>query len=206
MLELGAVDCVAKVYNEGTVKAHTDAVAAGRRQDSLDDIMRADSKMQAKCVELAEAFNVAAAPYGAKTVEYLRTAIFRTEHDNKLYAAEPEIGNFEKWNNNGVQLLNLLAPPASMAQTPEAFMVWGWTRHQLLVCDLQGQETMTSYIFTDPQIGTQDGHGFGIGNPGQLESTRSYLRWATLTARAPRDSAHSRSACSCSTPTHAGCR
>ena len=67
MLELGAVDCVAKVYNEGTVER--------RGQDSLDDAMFADSNMQAKCLQLAEAFNVAAAPHGAKKVEYLRTAL-----------------------------------------------------------------------------------------------------------------------------------
>ena len=44
---------------------------------------------------------------------------FQTEHDSKFYAAEPEIANFEKWNINGMQMMNMLAPPASMAQTPE---------------------------------------------------------------------------------------
>ena len=51
-------------------------------------------------------------------------------------------------------------------------MVWGWESTyapKLLVCDLQGEETMTSYIFTDPQIVTRGGHGvdgFGLGNIG----------------------------------------
>ena len=67
MLELGEVNCVAKIYNEGTV--------AALGQDALNDTMFADSNMQAKCVQLAEAFNVAAAPHGAKKVEYLRTAL-----------------------------------------------------------------------------------------------------------------------------------
>ena len=51
-------------------------------------------------------------------------------------------------------------------------MVWAWentSAPKLLVCDLQGEETMTSYIFTDPQIVTRGGHGvdgFGLGNIG----------------------------------------
>jgi len=56
--------------------------------------------------------------------------------------------------------------------TPQAFSHWSWeaSRNTLLVCDLQG----VGDCWTDPQIHTVDGRGFGKGNAG-LQGIRQFL-------------------------------
>ena len=80
----------------------------------------------------------------------------------ELCNAEPKIeGNYEKHNdNNGTVYSGVLSP----SLTPQAFSHFSLekTGGLLLVCDIQG----VGDFYTDPQIHSSDGKGFGLGNLG----------------------------------------
>ena len=77
--------------------------------------------------------------------------MFRTVADGKLWAAEPEIFDFKKYNRNADSFLHLLQPPNSISQVPETFGAWTFLNTdgpRMLVADIQGQETRGAYILT----------------------------------------------------------
>ena len=95
-----------------------------------------------------------------------------------------EGGKFKKYNNNvgavcamsheetlelnkTTSLVNW--DPTSTAQAFSHFS-WEHSQNQVLICDIQGVENR----FTDPQIHTMSGKGFGLGNLGQT-GIRAFL-------------------------------
>lgn len=74
-------------------------------------------------------------------------------------------GRYEKWNDNWDW-------SDDRRNTPQAFSHWSWeaSGHRQLICDLQG----VGDVWTDPQIHTIDGHGYGRGNAG-LQGVRKFF-------------------------------
>eukprot|EP00741_Cyanophora_paradoxa_P021576 tig00021365_g20827.t1 len=75
-------------------------------------------------------------------------------------------GVYEKHNNNVGRVSDI------ERNTPQAFSHFTYeaSRHQILVCDIQG----VNDLYTDPQIHTHTGMGFGRGNLG-MAGIRSFL-------------------------------
>eukprot|EP00294_Goniomonas_avonlea_P013072 CAMPEP_0114555622 /NCGR_PEP_ID=MMETSP0114-20121206/8850_1 /TAXON_ID=31324 /ORGANISM="Goniomonas sp, Strain m" /LENGTH=682 /DNA_ID=CAMNT_0001740765 /DNA_START=54 /DNA_END=2102 /DNA_ORIENTATION=- len=106
----------------------------------------------------AAAFNARNPP---KNVNFVESYVLElSERPGKpLCNVEPLMeGFFTKHNNNNGGVL-------SQRETPQAFSHFTYeaSNFELLVCDIQG----VNDIFTDPQIHTRDGTGFGLGNQGQ---------------------------------------
>jgi len=116
-----------------------------------------DVKMQVLCKELGNKFNNQGAP---KRVEFLMAWVLQVTRGNDIviYGLEPFIeGEFKKLNSNfGVVLTD--------RNTPQAFshFTYEHSSHNLLVIDIQGVDDQ----YTDPQIHTKDGKGYGLGNMG----------------------------------------
>jgi myosin-heavy-chain kinase len=116
-----------------------------------------DVKMQVLCKELGNKFNQQGAP---KRVEFLMAWVLQVTRNNEsvIYGLEPFIeGEFKKMNSNfGVVLTD--------RNTPQAFshFTYEHSSHNLLVIDIQGVNDQ----YTDPQIHTKDGKGYGLGNMG----------------------------------------
>eukprot|EP00026_Physarum_polycephalum_P002319 Phypoly_transcript_02325.p1 GENE.Phypoly_transcript_02325~~Phypoly_transcript_02325.p1 ORF type:complete len:443 (+),score=58.09 Phypoly_transcript_02325:156-1484(+) len=116
-----------------------------------------DVKMQGICKELGNKFNQQGAP---KRVEFLMAWVLQLQRNNEnvIYGLEPFIeGEFKKLNSNfGVVLTD--------RNTPQAFshFTYEHSSHNLLVIDIQGVGDQ----YTDPQIHTKDGKGYGLGNMG----------------------------------------
>jgi len=116
-----------------------------------------DVKMQAMCLELGKKFNDQGAP---KPVQFLPAWVLEIpQRSPALYCGlEPFVeGEFVKLSNNYGAVL-------SDRNTPAAFSHFSWeiTTHSYLVIDIQGVKD----FYTDPQIHTKDGKGFGLGNLG----------------------------------------
>lgn len=80
------------------------------------------------------------------------------DRGNKLCCSEPVLhGEYVKHNNNDGAV-------ATQRLVPQAFSHYTWeqSRHKILVCDIQG----VGDYYTDPQILSSDGQGFGQGNCG----------------------------------------
>lgn len=90
-------------------------------------------------------------------VSYLPICIVEFEDGRNAFVERFLDGEFQKYNNNHgyVQTTN---------PVPQAFshFTWTWSKGKLLICDIQGTESE----WTDPQIHTIDGDGFGCGNRG----------------------------------------
>eukprot|EP00762_Andalucia_godoyi_P005246 ANDGO_06702.mRNA.1 Alpha-protein kinase 1 len=84
-----------------------------------------------------------------------------SEMHRPLYCIEPKLDNrhFEKHNSNYGSVNR-----EHLRNTHQAFSHFTWeaSGHQLLICDLQGEGD----LYTDPQIHSMTGHGFGDGNLG----------------------------------------
>jgi len=115
-----------------------------------------DVKMQAICAEFGSKFNLRQMP---KPVQFLQAWVLEMPRNPSVYCGlEPFIeGEFIKLNSNYGAVL-------SDRNTPQAFshFTWEQSNHSLLVVDLQGVKD----FYTDPQIHTKDGKGFGLGNLG----------------------------------------
>lgn len=97
-------------------------------------------------------------------------------------------GAFKKYNNNVGAVCALTADEAAELErttslqnwdpqsTAQAFSHFSWehSQAQVLICDIQGVENR----FTDPQIHTMNGKGFGLGNLGQTGIRAFLLRHA----------------------------
>jgi len=114
-----------------------------------------DVKMQAICAELGSKFNQKGMP---KPIQFLPAWVLEFPKSNHYCGLEPFIeGDFIKQSNNTGLVF-------SDRNTPQAFSHFTWeaSNHSMLVVDLQGVKD----FYTDPQIHTKDGKGFGLGNLG----------------------------------------
>ncbi|GAB5360449.1 hypothetical protein AAMO2058_000629100 [Amorphochlora amoebiformis] len=110
--------------------------------------------------EYAKMYNIYKPPKKVKFVEaYVISLMNRPRAP--LCAVEPYIdGTYKKHNNNWGFINN-----KDERNTPHAFSHFTYeaSRHQLLICDIQG----VGDIYTDPQIHSVNGEGFGKGNMGR---------------------------------------
>lgn len=96
-----------------------------------------------------------------KLVKFIPAAVLELPHRRPrlTLAMEPLLnGTFDKYNNNCGFL------PKKIRWTPQAFshFTYVYSHQQLMVVDIQG----VSDIYTDPQILSPDGEGYGMGNLG----------------------------------------
>lgn len=96
-----------------------------------------------------------------KLVKFIPAAVLELPHRRPplTLAMEPLLtGTFNKYNNNCGFL------PKKIRWTPQAFSHFTYvgSHHELMVVDIQG----VSDIYTDPQILSPDGEGYGMGNLG----------------------------------------
>lgn len=116
-----------------------------------------DVRMQMLCAELGKKFNMFNVP---KRVEFLHAWVLEIPRTPVTWCGlEAYIaGEFKKHNSNS-------GPVLTVRNTPQAFshFSWEYTKHVKLVVDMQG----VNDFYTDPQIHTTDGKGFGLGNLGR---------------------------------------
>eukprot|EP01012_Entosiphon_sulcatum_P023515 TRINITY_DN2857_c0_g1_i2.p1 TRINITY_DN2857_c0_g1~~TRINITY_DN2857_c0_g1_i2.p1 ORF type:complete len:583 (+),score=121.16 TRINITY_DN2857_c0_g1_i2:50-1798(+) len=122
-------------------------------------------EMQAACQALADAYN--ANEKLRKKVKFVDAYLILLPGPDtsaatlaqRLLAVEPYIeGRYTKYNNNyGYVSYN-------DRNTPQAFshFTYEYTKSKVMVVDIQG----VGDVYTDPQIHTSDGRGFGKGNMG----------------------------------------
>lgn len=96
-----------------------------------------------------------------KPVKFVPAAVLELPHRRPplILAMEPLLeGTFRKYNNNCGYL------PENVRWTPQAFshFTYVYSRKELIVVDIQG----VNDIYTDPQILSPDGEGYGRGNLG----------------------------------------
>mmetsp|Transcript_10189 Transcript_10189/g.13981 ORF Transcript_10189/g.13981 Transcript_10189/m.13981 type:complete len:456 (-) Transcript_10189:41-1408(-) len=118
----------------------------------------ADVEMQMYAKEWADKFNKMRPP---KKISFVKAAVLELiERENSpLCAVERFIdGPYTKHNNNFGYVSE------DDRNTPQAFshFTFEYSRHTLLICDIQG----VGDCYTDPQMHTLDGNGFGKGNLG----------------------------------------
>jgi hypothetical protein len=130
-----------------------------------------DIEMQEACRAVSRAFNSFKPP---KPVTFLEAWVIKRKDSNlpkhlKVLAVEPYINpaNYVKHNNN----FGFVQPHAR--NTPQCFSHFSWehTLHRIMIVDIQGVGDM----YTDPQIHTPDGRGFGQGNCGD-SGIQQFLR------------------------------
>jgi hypothetical protein len=144
-----ALRCVAKKQTEGY---------------SSTDEFESDIIMQSACQAIANAFN---AKNPIKKVCFLETYLIEKD-DGTLYSVEPYMeGDYIKYNNNYGYV------DKDKRNTPQAFSHFSYefTEHKLMIVDVQG----VGDAYTDPQVHTADGQGFGQGNLGQ-EGIEHFLK------------------------------
>eukprot|EP01004_Peranema_trichophorum_P006048 NODE_4889_length_1098_cov_48.518974_g4342_i0.p1 GENE.NODE_4889_length_1098_cov_48.518974_g4342_i0~~NODE_4889_length_1098_cov_48.518974_g4342_i0.p1 ORF type:complete len:306 (-),score=61.23 NODE_4889_length_1098_cov_48.518974_g4342_i0:179-1048(-) len=117
-----------------------------------------DVEMQALCKLFADEFNKRRPP---KLVDFNDTCVIRCleRRGYPLLAVEPWMeGRFNKYSNNYGYV------SYDDRNTPQAFSHFTYSHSvgKLLICDIQG----VGDKYTDPQIHTRDGKGFGKGNLG----------------------------------------
>jgi len=120
------------------------------------DMYFSDAKSQVVACSLAAKFNKGRPP---KKVEVLPVFVLEFPDWNALCLVEPELtGTYDKHNNNNGDVL-------SRSQTPQAFSHFTYeaTRGDLVVVDVQG----VGETYTDPQIHSTTGKGYGLGNQGR---------------------------------------
>ena len=120
-----------------------------------------DVAMQEFARRYAEEFNTCDPP---KRVSFVRAFVLQLV-DRKgapVCAVERYIpGRYRKHTNN-------YGFARGKRSTPHAFSHFSYvaSRHRYLICDIQGVETDQGDIYTDPQVHSADGKGFGGGNLG----------------------------------------
>jgi len=129
-------------------------------RDNADrEVYFRDVEMQALAAFYANQFNEYNPP---KKVQFVRAWLLQL-HDREmapLCGVERFIaGPYRKHNNNFGFVSD------EERNTPQAFSHFTYesSNHALLVCDIQG----VSDLYTDPQVHSSDGVGFGKGNMGQ---------------------------------------
>lgn len=115
-----------------------------------------DVQAQTVSSKWAEIYNSHDPP---KMVRFLPCWMIKIQATNQLFACEPFMaGDYQKHNNN-----NGFVHPV-LRNTPQAFshFTWHYSKGKLMVVDIQGVDD----VYTDPQIHTKDGQGYGAGNLG----------------------------------------
>ncbi|KYR02645.1 myosin heavy chain kinase [Tieghemostelium lacteum] len=120
-----------------------------------------DVKMQMVCRDWGNKFNQKKPP---KKIEFLMSWVVELVDRSSnglpvLCCIEPLlVGEFKKNNSNYGAVLN-------NRSTPQAFSHFTYenSNKQLIIVDIQGVDD----LYTDPQIHTNDGKGFGLGNLGK---------------------------------------
>uniref|UniRef100_A0A7S4LLU9 Alpha-type protein kinase domain-containing protein n=1 Tax=Eutreptiella gymnastica TaxID=73025 RepID=A0A7S4LLU9_9EUGL len=133
-------------------------VAKRQKEDPDDEtVYDADVIMQAACQAIAKAFNARVGP--ADSVEFVDCHTIKTA-SGTWWACEPYLqGKYIKYNNNYGYV------DKRARNTPQAFTHFSYefTNKKMMVVDIQGVDDK----YTDPQIHTADGQGFGMGNIGK---------------------------------------
>ncbi|EGG22654.1 putative protein serine/threonine kinase [Cavenderia fasciculata] len=118
-----------------------------------------DVKMQMMCREYGIRYTANSPP---KPVDFLSAWVIEVQADkgdHKLYGLEMYIdGEFKKLNSNFGSVFG-------DRNTPQSFSHFSYeaSAHELIIVDIQGVDDH----YTDPQIHTKDGEGFGAGNLGE---------------------------------------
>jgi len=118
-----------------------------------------DVEMQAYCIEWAKRYNRCKPP---KHISFIKACLIEliSRPGRPLVGVERFIdGPYHKWNNN-YGFVNEID-----RNTPQTFSHFTYeaSRRRVLIVDIQG----VGDCYTDPQIHTVDGEGFGKGNLGQ---------------------------------------
>ncbi|KAF2070768.1 hypothetical protein CYY_007916 [Polysphondylium violaceum] len=119
-----------------------------------------DVLMQTFCSKWAEKFNEAKPP---KPITFLPSYVYELIDHPPPYpvcGGEPFIeGDYKKHNNNSGYV------SSDARNTPQAFSHFSYelSNNELLIVDIQG----VNDFYTDPQIHTKNGEGFGEGNLGE---------------------------------------
>ncbi|EGC29009.1 myosin heavy chain kinase C [Dictyostelium purpureum] len=119
-----------------------------------------DVLMQTFCAKWAEKFNEAKPP---KPITFLPSYVYELIDHPPPYpvcGGEPFIeGDYKKHNNNSGYV------SSDARNTPQSFSHFSYelSNHELLIVDIQG----VNDFYTDPQIHTKNGEGFGEGNLGE---------------------------------------
>eukprot|EP00998_Keelungia_sp_KM082_P006263 NODE_2521_length_1045_cov_475.622004_g2503_i0.p1 GENE.NODE_2521_length_1045_cov_475.622004_g2503_i0~~NODE_2521_length_1045_cov_475.622004_g2503_i0.p1 ORF type:complete len:312 (+),score=99.74 NODE_2521_length_1045_cov_475.622004_g2503_i0:119-937(+) len=158
-----------KAFSEGALRAaykmldltkptgQNEYVAKRAKQAGTpNQIYFADVEMQQLCRYMGDLFNMKGPP---KKVHFVDAFLVESLDHATLWGVEPFLrGEFEKHNNNyGFTNDN-------DRNTPQAFSHFTYcgSQGQLIIVDIQG----VGDHYTDPQIHTKDGKGFGAGNIG----------------------------------------
>jgi len=131
------------------------------------DIYFRDVEMQTVAKYYASKFNEYKPP---KNVDFVNAWLLRLEgrEGQPMCGVERYIaGEYRKHNNNYGYVND------EERSTPQAFshFTYECSNHKLLVCDIQG----VSDCYTDPQVHSAEGKGFGKGNMG-LRGIEEFLR------------------------------
>eukprot|EP00667_Euglena_gracilis_P009117 EG_transcript_9254 len=156
------------MFSEGAMRAahhmlllHPDGrrerMVAKRQKDGRGgpEVYDSDVVMQSACQAVAQAFN---ARRPIKRVDFIDTFVIQRP-DQSWWAVETFLpGKYVKYNNNWGYV------DKDARNTPQAFshFSYQYTKGRMMVVDIQG----VGDRYTDPQIHTVDGCGFGGGNCG----------------------------------------
>lgn len=126
-----------------------------------------DVRMQAYCAHFARKFNTYNPP---KKVEFLEAFILELKQraGSPVCGVEKFIkGQYKKYNNNVGWVSDM------HRNTPAAFCHFSYiaSEKKFIICDVQG----VGDVYTDPQMHSHNGEGFGKGNLGQ-EGINHFLR------------------------------
>eukprot|EP00026_Physarum_polycephalum_P001004 Phypoly_transcript_01005.p1 GENE.Phypoly_transcript_01005~~Phypoly_transcript_01005.p1 ORF type:complete len:1229 (+),score=198.16 Phypoly_transcript_01005:490-3687(+) len=137
---------VVKVYKK-------DAEQKASRELYFEDV-----KMQMVCRDWGNKFNQKKPP---KRIEFLMAWVLELVDRSPMVLCNMEpllIGEFKKNNSNFGAVLNTRSTPQSFSH-----FTYEQSRKDLIIVDIQGVEDH----YTDPQIHTSDGKGYGLGNLGK---------------------------------------
>jgi hypothetical protein len=133
-----------------------DRLVAKRQKDGAgSEAYDTDVVMQAACQAVADAFN---ARKPVKPVQFVDCYVVQRA-DGSWWGVETYLrGKYRKYNNN----YGYVGKDAR--NTPQAFthFSYEYTEGKLMIVDVQG----VGDHYTDPQVHTMDGKGFGMGNMG----------------------------------------
>jgi len=136
-----------------------------KEESSTEGVMRRDVQIQEVARSFADAYNQNAPP---KQVTFL-TAQYgvrqQVQNDASRYVAIEMYlpGEYIKFNSNADFVMR--SCDANYHMTPQAFshFTWEYSNHTEIVVDIQG----VNEYYTDPQIHTVTGEGYGEGNLGK---------------------------------------
>eukprot|EP01006_Ploeotia_vitrea_P031488 TRINITY_DN63821_c0_g1_i1.p1 TRINITY_DN63821_c0_g1~~TRINITY_DN63821_c0_g1_i1.p1 ORF type:complete len:554 (+),score=50.64 TRINITY_DN63821_c0_g1_i1:74-1735(+) len=171
------VEIEPRAFSEGAMRAaykmkiigdkNTRYVAKAMKKGGMGDERRLhfdDVIMQETCRELADQYNKLGPP---KKVRFLQAFVIERAGRRRAWmCCEPYLtGDYQKFNNNNGYV------SADDRNTPQAFSHFShtFTGGKYLICDIQGVGTSQGKVdyYTDPQIHTSNGNGFGLGNLGK---------------------------------------